>query len=139
TAHRALHRTATRRSARRHRRHVPLPRLIQRRLRHRRNHQCRGRPAHLQPGRHRPDSTRPARGGGILMSSTTEETTMNHRLESERIAIEVGEQMLVERRKVQHRETTITWTLRLVTLVVFLGVWALASRRGWIDPLMISA
>ncbi len=71
------------------------------------------------------------------MSATTKDMSMDQ-VDNQQIAIKVGEEMFAERRRIERRATTITWTLRLVTLTVFLGVWALASNRGWIDPLMIS-
>ncbi|WP_286929977.1 MULTISPECIES: ABC transporter permease [Aeromicrobium] len=70
--------------------------------------------------------------------STTMENPPAHDVESASIAAAVGQEMFAERRRRERRALALTWTLRVVALVVFVGLWAMASNNAWIDPLLIS-
>lgn len=58
--------------------------------------------------------------------------------DSEAIGRQMGEEILAERRAERRRTTFLVWLLRTVVAVIVIGVWWLASSKGWVSSLMVS-
>lgn len=58
--------------------------------------------------------------------------------DSEAIGRQMGAEILAERRAERRRSLLYTWLIRLVTGIVVVGAWWLASSEGWVSPLMVS-